>query len=989
MDVLNFIKSSLQGIKKQLGFEEEPQYSPLVTRNAPTPPSFMQTTQQRVTDSFDSFREGLKPSMDRFQNVAQEKFYKPLAGSLSAFDSKLQSVRKYIKEDADRYVREQDAYRKQGVWAGKPLGVDREINRRVLAGEKLTPQEVQKLNASSIDLVAGVTSAPGQLAKGAKYVAGINKTRLGLSEKGDEVLESVRKSLEGIRGKPVTHNEVKEAAAKSEFLKKVVTREETVQSEAQMLASRNRMKILDEKIESALNAGKNPQVAIKALIDEARVVSSTASDWGGKLQSLKIDPSEVSTRTAVLKDLAKITKDSDELAKRAAQVDWNDARSVTKFYREYVKPTTWDVLTEFRYNNMLSSPKTQLRNVLGNTVQTFGIRPATKLLSGDIAGTAKYYGGALKSFGGAVDDFKKAFSGQVPVENLDLRRVDSGKLPGVLTIPTRLTGAMDKFFTRLITEGEVAAGKTVQEATNIADYSLFRSLFDPTNATGQGKFLSFMDKYLQQVDNFRNLPGGRWVVPFFRTPINIAKMGIEYSPAGVLTLPGTSGVRQKEQVAKMLIGSGISLMGWNLAQQDRLTWAAPSDPKARTLFYSSGKKPFSVRVGDTWVPINYLGPLATPMSLAAAWDWYANEAPSALTDSDAEKMGKSLLGVFRVWAQQTPFEGVEDIMDLLMNENPQGSWGSTAAFMASSVIPLSGLQRYISQVVDPIYRKPEGFVEGLEVGIPGLSQNLKPHEDMYGAPSQREPINALLPYDVGFARDQFAEGAYEGRMDQLQMNAVKNEMKKEMEEGSVSGVPTSDIEKLRLYAGTDEIVSMPNESLYDKAKKEDKMYAKVKEIINDTSLNLTPAQKQTLIEDMGLSYGKAQYYTLGKEDVAIKTAWILDRLQNKSPQEIAPYLSNLREDVAGSIVASDGVLKELEGMGLISESQRKALEDIKKVNGKTQYKSIGARRAKALNFPRPRYSLRRSTGSRLKIRAPKIDDIKPIQYGSTTKRIWQ
>lgn len=802
-----------------------------------------------------------------------------------------------------------------------------------------------------------------------KRIAGLNLTRLGLSQRGEQVVESIAEDLGKIKGKTVTHLEVVKDAQKAKVLERIIPRAETVVNEASMLKSRVKMTTLDQQIENILNQGGKPETLIKQLIEESKKVSSTASDWGRKLESLKIDPGDVSLRQTVLTDLAKVVDNSDLLAKEAARVDWNDSRSVTQFYRQFVKPKTSEIITEMRYNNMLSNPKSQLRNVMGNFIQTAFLRPSVKVLSGDPLGAAQYYKGAVQAVPLAFNEFTDALRGKVSIESLDLDRIQTGKLPGAWQIPTRLSEGFDRFFQTIIKEGELTAGKTAGEAEDIAKYTLFRNAFDATNKSGQGHLLSMVDNYMNAVDNLRNKPGGRWLVPFLKTPVQIAKQGIEYSPAGVLTLPGTSGVRQKEQIAKMIIGSGISLFGFQKASQGDLTWAAPSDPTANKLFYASGKKPYSFKMGSVWVPMNYLGPLATPMAISAAWNYYHNEAPNALTDGELEKVGKSLLGVTRVWASQTPLENVQQMMEVLMKENPNANMGDTLAFMASSAIPFSGLLRYVAQITDPVYRKSAGFVPGFRAGIPGLSQQNQAYTTPAGTIESREPINSILPYDVGIERQGTLpyNQMLQNRMGVLQTNAQRNQTEKRIKEdgGSVSG------DELFNYMKLGEVVGMPEETGYEKLKKQKAIFDKADEVLKNKDLD--QSQKESLIAQLGVDDDTVEHWQVAKGETDEKVAYLLDKIQSMDLAERTQFLLSERKPINGNSVATDTVINQLYMRGEITKKQKEFLERNEIVGGELKYIAPSGG-GHSVSIPKFEIKGSSSEGRRISIRkAPTID----------------
>ena len=437
-----------------------------------------------------------------------------------------------------------------------------------------------------------------------------------------------------------------------------------------------------------------------------------------------------------------------------------------------------ELIDTYRYNNLLSNPLTHLRNFTSNALQTFLTRPLTKAVSGDIRGAYKYYGGLYKGWSDAVSDANKAFKGLTPLEKPDIQGLRLQKAPGILTVPTRMMEASDKFFQGLIRGGELASGKSLDEATRTAKYSLFRTALDPTgDKTGQGYLLKGIDNATQGFTQFgKKFPMLRWFVPFIQTPMNVSKQWLEYSPAGLATIPGAQ--NKAEQVAKTLIGSTVTMLGAKLAFDGRTTWAAPSDPEQKDLFYASGKKPFSVKVGDSWVPMQTLGVFSFPMALAVAAKHYQEDNRTVLTDNQTEKLTKTLASQVEFFSGQTFMEGLGNFVSLVQGDKDYSLPGNIA-FTSTQFIPFTGLASYISRLIDPVYRKVEGegFFEKagqtIARGIPFASKKLAPFEKPGGEIETRNITDYIAPYAAGKEDIKYTV-PFESRQITLQENAVLN-----------------------------------------------------------------------------------------------------------------------------------------------------------------------------------------------------------------------
>ena len=621
-----------------------------------------------------------------------------------------------------------------------------------------------------------------------KYSFNVNMNRVDLTKPEKQTLrttvETVKPELVRLKGKTLSNDEVLKAAKSSEMLQQTTTREQTLAAEAAVLKARQTMVGLDKEIEQLIKAGNTPQLQAKMreLVDSLRVVSSNAADTGRKLQALSIEAGDETIRSSILKGVAGVETDTDRILKEAVEIDWNNANSIAAFYRKFIQPTTTEILDEFRYNNMLSNPRTHIRNAFSNLVQTFITRPATLLAQGRVGETAKYYQGAIKSLPDAFGAFSDAFSGKAAIAKPDIEHISTLKLPKFLTVPTRAMEASDRFFSKIISGGELARGATLEEAGATAQYSLFRQGLSPK---GQGAVLNSIDNATKGIYELgQRIPLLRWFVPFVRTPMNFAKQWIEYSPLGLTTLPGAA--NKGEQIAKTMLGSMVTLMGAKLALDGNTTWAAPTDPKEKELFYASGRKPYSVKLGGKWVSMMYFGPFAYAIALPSATNYYQTENRTALTDSQMDKLGKITSSMAEFLSGQTFMEGLGNFVSLLRGDNDY-SLGKNLGYTASQFIPLQGLVRWASTLVDPVYRKAKTAPEQIMSTLPFLSKNLPAYTDPFGQPSKREPINLVTPYDITTNKGTF-ESLRETRQNKLQENAVINQLEKDMAAGeSIKG----------------------------------------------------------------------------------------------------------------------------------------------------------------------------------------------------------
>lgn len=456
-----------------------------------------------------------------------------------------------------------------------------------------------------------------------------------------------------------------------------------------------------------------------------------------------------------------------------------------------VPPSVSEMIDAYRYQNMLSSPRTQIRNFTENNYNTFVSRPADIVSMGAIdfiksgltgasresyvKDVALYYKASINAVPNAARMFMEAWRNgpsstlgkpEIGVEAKDSFELARAKqLPSALTPVSRFMEATDKFTLAIISAGEIAratqSGATpeqaYQAANEVAQSYTYRNKLDPGDIrlTYPGRGLAFLGNLLLKARK-ESPPGVKqaiqWYVPFVTTPINKAIKLLEYGPTTLLRDP--RGLADKETAARVLTGSVLSSVAAGLAFSNETTWTAPTNPDERNLWYATGRKQFSAKIGDSYIPVWYFGPHALSMAFPMAVKHYYSERPEAMTDKASEKLGALIGGIAQFEASQSSTQSIGTLFEL-MNGNTDRRLMDQTSFTVQQLIPAGAFIRWVNTLVDPTYRKPEGFLEGIEANIPGLSQGITPRLGPNGEPSQRQPLNSFLPYDIGKEDPQY------------------------------------------------------------------------------------------------------------------------------------------------------------------------------------------------------------------------------------------
>lgn len=636
-----------------------------------------------------------------------------------------------------------------------------------------------------------VGKAAGKSAK-SKYAFNINMNRMSLKEDTDKMLretvDNIRPQLEAIRGGPITDDEVIQAAKSSQVIKKVIPREHIVQEAAEIKATDDLLKETANKFEILKN---NPEKADEAarsledLIEQIKIVTSVKRKTGVLLEKNRLTKEGRPERLELIDDMIakskKAGEDLDDMIRASKDVDFTDMKSITNFYRKYVPATFMEKLNEYRYVNMLSAPKTHMVNAFSNIIQT-AVRPVDKMASGlvDNIGARftgkqrtayvrevpEYTRGAINAIPDAVRDAVSAFSGKLPVDRPDIGKIPTGTggLHDLYTIPLRALEASDVFFRKLISSGEYESlvyremrkrGTNVlspevlsllkKEADDVATKYVFR---DEIGKAGQGALFNKMDRAVMALER---IPETKIFVPFVRTPLNVLKQGIERTPViGNVALIGAK--NKQEILGRQLVGSTMFMYAGYLAMTDSITGATPQGSRDKARFFAEGKIPYSIRIGDTWIQYNKLGPLGYPFALAAGIkDAYENDTRKD-KDGRLANISEGLAKMGEYFVDQSYVENIGALVDALRGD--EYAKEKLVSNTASQFIPYDAFIRSVARLTDDVYRNPKNITENIMMNLPGLSKEVGAYRTPSGRKSRRSynELNTILPANISKAK---------------------------------------------------------------------------------------------------------------------------------------------------------------------------------------------------------------------------------------------
>lgn len=241
---------------------------------------------------------------------------------------------------------------------------------------------------------------------------------------------------------------------------------------------------------------------------------------------------------------------------------------------------------------------------------------------------------------------------------------------------------------------------------------------------------------------------GEGVLPFKKTPLNIAKNAMEYNIVGGTVeaayryAAGASKADVIDAAAKGLTGTALMGIGGILAYNGLLNGSKSGDDRADAFNEMTGKQEYSINIpGKGTYTIDWASPASVPLLMGAeiANEWQ-NDGLSVTKFLDAaRKIGNPIL-------ETTMLQGLNDTLDSVSyadsNDKLATLLGGTLGSYAQQYVPTALGQ--VARTIDPLRRSTYGGgdtkterdigynTRKMENKIPGLSMNNEPYIDQWG-----------------------------------------------------------------------------------------------------------------------------------------------------------------------------------------------------------------------------------------------------------------
>ena len=515
-----------------------------------------------------------------------------------------------------------------------------------------------------------------------------------------------------------------------------------------------------------------------------------------------------------------------------------------------------DKIRAWRYLSMLGNPRTVLRNLIGNEIMSdvlwtskdavgaalekvMGVEQSqrTKALAfGDAYKANKAYAATtLDDARTALEDSSRYDTKSGIERAIDENRkifkfkpFEKGREATNWALSKGDTVFLEKQYKRSFAQIMTARGYTPDtitakqrsECMNYAINEAKRSTFHDAS-----KVAEFLNKLENSGTFARVVVGG--AVPFKKTPINVLKRGVEFSPIGLIQGTGqmlfdvksgkVSAAQAVDKMSSGLVGSSLTALGFFLAKAGIITGRNDDEDK----YYKSdlGYQEYALNLGDgVSSTIDWAVPASIPLFMGVELYNIVDKVNGGEINNLGDvidAVGGTLLSISNPLLELTMLQGLQDSLNnaYVKNETTGNGEFSPMRFLsnagisfASQFAPSIGGQ--IARTIDPVRRDTAGdptselgkdldkATNKMQAKIPGLASNLQPYVNIWGEQEINEhswPVRLL------------EQTILPGYLDEVDMTPV-------------------DVELTRLYSVTQDPSVVPSNYPYRTLKSGDERY---------------------------------------------------------------------------------------------------------------------------------------------------------------------
>lgn len=664
-----------------------------------------------------------------------------------------------------------------------------------------------------------------------------------------------------------------------------------------------------------------------------KVINKQGKDITGKVNLFDLTPEMIE----------KITSSKDK------ETMYKNIDSVYEELGNQVPKSTIEKIDSWRYFSMLANPRTHIRNMVGNVAMGKTQRIKDKL-AGGIEGivnkfnpemertkTIAFANKKTKEF--VKEDFKNIdvqsrlelnenkYNPQSRLQNSrktfkhDIFEKTLGKLFNLndnlleaedgLGLKSSYKKALADYITSNKIDVDNITDKQLSKARNYAIEQAKEATFHQANSIATFINQANNVKYLK---NFKDA-----ILPFVKTPLNVAKSGLEYNPTGLLKTITVDTVKLRkgditvnkyiDNLSKGLTGTGIAVLGYALADAGMLKASGGDDDKKENYDEATGSQSYSIEIAGKTYSLDWLAPVGIPLFTGAEAYSIKNTKKNEKSSisSDDNKKENQLLNSLENWAngmaksispmsEMTMISGLTSALSSY-NEDKFSAMGTNAvkSYVNQFVPTLIGQiaktsdeyeRSTTSTKTDLLQKAIDQTKLQITSKIPGLRKTLPVKTDIWGNKQKQEenlPIRALN----NFINPSTVKDVTKDKVD----NEINNLYSKN---GEKSILPVSSIDKTFTIDGTTYRMTSEEYSKY-KTDYGKNSYNLINNLISTKQYQkLTDNQKQKAIENIYTYVKEKNKVNYAKSvNKEVKTSTLYNTLEDlkKHGGEQSDYLS--------------------------------------------------------------------------------------------------
>ena len=266
-------------------------------------------------------------------------------------------------------------------------------------------------------------------------------------------------------------------------------------------------------------------------------------------------------------------------------------------------------------------------------------------------------------------------------------------------------------------------------------------------------------------------------VPFIKTPWNIIKEGYNYLPiiptlrASINTKEGVKKVlfdlrsnkiplhgpvekmSYDELIPRQIIGMTMFATIGTMFDTDTITGSMPRSPSERQRWQDAGIKPYSIRIGDTWIGYHRFEPIATPLSMAADLLTFTKEYADDddINTEDAAELTANLVYMVKSNITSKSFlEGMHTLTGMIVDPNVSVQRGLIET-VARPMTP--AIMAQVAKMMDGYDRQTTDTWDRLQARIPIFREQLPKKFGVYGDAKTMDFSTALTSIPIFDAAD--------------------------------------------------------------------------------------------------------------------------------------------------------------------------------------------------------------------------------------------